>query len=241
MADRVRVQKAIANAGLMSRRAAEEAITDKRVRIDGEEAVLGDRVDVDTQVVTLDDIPIPINPDLETYLVYKPTGVISTASDPQGRPTVLGLIDSDKRIYPVGRLDVDSEGLLLLTNDGELANRVMHPRYGITKTYVAQVEGQPGKAAIRRLSEGVVLEDGEAKAISARIVEQSRSSTLVEVVMGEGRKREVRRMFDQIGFPVARLVRVAIGPIKDQSLRAGESRLLAPSEVASLLRSGRDD
>ncbi len=160
MAEPVRAQKAIAHSGLMSRRLAEEAILAGRVEVDGRRIVLGDRVDVSTQQVTLDGIPIPVNPDLETHLLFKPLGVISTASDPQGRETVVDLVPTSKRVYPVGRLDSDSEGLILLTNDGDLANRVTHPRYGITKTYVVIVDGRPAPAAVRRLTEGVELDDG---------------------------------------------------------------------------------
>jgi 23S rRNA pseudouridine2605 synthase len=133
MADAIRVQKAIADAGLMSRRAAEEAIRAGRVAVDGVISVLGDRVDVSEQQVTLDSLPIPVNPEIETHLVYKPPGVISSAEDPQGRTTVVDLVPGGMRLYPVGRLDYDSEGLILVSNDGELANRVTHPRYGIEK------------------------------------------------------------------------------------------------------------
>ena len=154
MADPIRAQKAIAHSGLMSRRLAEEAILAGRVAVDGRQIVLGDRVDVSTQQVTLDGVPIPVNPELETHLLYKPLGVISTASDPEGRETVVGLIPTTRRVYPVGRLDSDSEGLILLTNDGDLANRVTHPRYGITKTYVVLVEGRPSRAAIKEPDRG---------------------------------------------------------------------------------------
>ena len=162
MAERIRIQKAIANAGLMSRRAAEEAMTSGRVRLNGQPVVLGDRVDPTTDLLTLDDSPLPVNPDVETHLLYKPVGVVSTADDPQGRTTVIDLVESEARLYPVGRLDADSEGLILVSNDGELTNRVTHPRYGITKTYVALVEGVPSKASIDRLRSGVELEDGPA-------------------------------------------------------------------------------
>ncbi len=238
MAEAVRAQKAIANSGLMSRRAAEEAIASGRVAVDGETIGLGDRVDVTAQVLTIDGAPIPLNPDLETHLLYKPLGVISSASDPQGRAVVVDLVRSDHRLYPVGRLDSDSEGLILLTNDGELANRVTHPRYGITKKYVALVAGRPTAAEVRRLTTGIEIDDGPAHALSARIIRRSGDETMVELVLGEGRNREVRRMFEAIGYQVTRLVRTAIGPIADQSLKAGESRLLSIAEINRLLASG---
>lgn len=238
MAEPVRAQKAIAHSGLMSRRLAEEAILAGRVEVDGRRIVLGDRVDVATQGVTLDGIPIPLNPDLETHLLYKPAGVISTASDPQGRETVVDLVPTSKRVYPVGRLDSDSEGLILLTNDGDLAHRVTHPRYGITKKYVVIVDGRPSPAALRRLNEGVDLDDGPARARSARIVGQQGESTMIEMVMGEGRNREIRRMFEVVGHRVESLVRTAIGPLSDRSLRPGQSRLLTIDEIRRLLASG---
>ena len=238
MAEAVRAQKAIANSGLMSRRAAEEAIASGRVAVDGQTIGLGDRVDVTAQVLTIDGAPIPLNPDLETHLLYKPVGVISSASDPQGRTVVVDLVRSERRLYPVGRLDSDSEGLILLTNDGELANRVTHPRYGITKKYVALVAGRPSATEVRRLTTGVELSDGTARAISARIIRKSGNEIMVELVLGEGRNREVRRMFEAIGYKVIRLVRTAIGPISDQTLKAGESRLLSIGEINGLLASG---
>jgi 23S rRNA pseudouridine2605 synthase len=235
MAERVRIQKAIAHAGLMSRRAAEEAISEGRVRVDGEVAVLGDRVDPDTSLLTVDGAPVPIAAGLETYLLYKPLGVISTASDPQGRETVVDLIPTPARLYPVGRLDADTEGLLLVSNDGELTNRVTHPRYGITKTYLAEVRGRPGQATLRALTSGIDLDDGPARARSARVVETHGSRAIVELVMVEGRNREVRRMLEKVGHEVIRLVRTAIGPITDQRLKPGESRRLTPSEIQRLL------
>lgn len=238
MAETVRIQKAIADAGLMSRRAAEDAIAAGRVLVDGEPVKLGDRVDVETQKLTVDDVPVTVDPGVETHLVYKPTGVISTAHDPQGRETVVDLVESDKRIYPVGRLDSDSEGLILVSNDGELTNRVTHPRYGITKTYVAMVRGIPSAAALRRLGDGIDLEDGPARAVSARLLETSEGDkALIEIVMGEGRNREVRRMLGAVGHEVVQLVRTAIGPISDPNLKPGESRLLSAAEMNGLLRS----
>jgi pseudouridine synthase len=241
MADPIRVQKAISGAGLMSRRAAEEAIRKGRVSIDGEEAVLGDRVDVAAQQVTLDGVPLPVNPDLETYLLYKPAGVISSASDPRGRRTVVDLVAAGRRLYPVGRLDYESEGLILLTNDGDLANRVTHPRYGIVKRYVALVAGSPAKTEIRRLTEGIELDDGPARALSAQVVGRQGAQTMVELTMAEGRNREVRRMFEALGYDVASLVRTAIGPIADRSLKPGQSRRLSAAEIRDLLASGSGD
>jgi 23S rRNA pseudouridine2605 synthase len=239
VAEPVRAQKAIANSGLMSRRSAEEAIASGRVAVDGRTIGLGDRVDVSAQLLTIDGVPIPLNPDLETYLVYKPVGVISTVSDPRGRPVVVDLVSTEQRLYPVGRLDSDSEGLILLTNDGELANRVTHPRYGITKKYVAVISGRPTAAEIRRLMTGVDLEDGPARALSARVVSRGQDETMVEMVMGEGRNREIRRMFEAIGHEVARLVRTAIGPLSDKSLQPGDSRQLSVEEISRLLASGK--
>jgi pseudouridine synthase len=239
MAERIRIQKAIANAGLMSRRKAEEAVEEGRVGLDGHPTRLGDRVDVENQTLTLDGVPLPVNPQIETHLLYKPVGVISTAADPQGRKTVVDLISSDKRLYPVGRLDADSEGLILISNDGELTNRITHPRYGITKKYLAMVDGVPSTSKLRRLVSGVELEDGVARARSARLVESSEGRSLVEMVMVEGRNREVRRMLASIGHETTRLVRTAIGPIIDQDLRPGESRALSASEVRNLFESGK--
>ncbi len=236
MAERIRVQKAIAHAGLMSRRAAEEAISDGRVAVDGKIAVLGDRVDVEDQTVTIDGSPIPVSPERVTYLLYKPVGVVSTANDPHGRVTVVDLIDSAKRLYPVGRLDLDSEGLILVSNDGVLTERVTHPRYGVRKKYLAEVSGSPTPSEVKRLERGVELDDGPARALRARKLGTSRGRSQLEVIMVEGRNREVRRMLEAIGYETIRLVRTAIGPIADPSLKAGDSRVLDNVEVAALMR-----
>lgn len=235
MAEKVRIQKAIARAGLMSRRAAEEAMVAGRVRLNGEPVILGDRVDPEHDILTVDGAPIPVREDLETHLLYKPIGVISTADDPRGRETVVDLVPSEHRLYPVGRLDADSEGLILISNDGELTNRVTHPRYGITKTYLAEVAGRPDRSIVRRLTNGVELEDGPARAESARIVDSRPDRALIEIVMVEGRNREVRRMFEEVGHEVLRLVRTAIGPISDPDLPPGRSRRLTVSEIKTLL------
>ena len=202
--------------------------------VDGDQAHLGQKVDPDSALVEVDGIPLPIKPGLVHYLLYKPAGVVSTADDPQGRRTVVELVPDDTRVYPVGRLDVDSEGLLIVTNDGALTELLTHPRHGVTKTYLARVEGEPAAPVIRRLEAGVDLEDGPARAASARTIDSFGDEALVELVMTEGRNREVRRMLDAVGHPVTALVRTAIGPLRDGSLRPGTWRVLSVAEIRSL-------
>lgn len=187
--------------------------------------------------ITVDGVPLPVKPDGAYYLLYKPVGVISTRHDDMGRPTVVDLVPSDPPVYPVGRLDADSEGLLIVTNDGELTNRLTHPRFGVTKTYVALTTGTLTNGDIKRLESGVELDDGPAAAVSARILDTTAESTLVELVMTEGRNREVRRMVASIGHEVLRLVRIAIGDLKDRDLKAGEWRALETAEVRRLYAS----
>jgi 23S rRNA pseudouridine2605 synthase len=184
--------------------------------------------------VAVDGIRLPIRPDRVYYLLYKPVGVISSARDPQGRPTVVDLVPGGTRVFPVGRLDVDSEGLLVMTNDGDLTHLLTHPRFGVRKTYVARVTGHPDRGALRRLERGVDLEDGPAAAVASRLVGRRHEEALVEIVMVEGRKREVRRMLRAVGLEVSRLVRTAIGPVRDDRLRAGEWRELGGDEVRAL-------
>lgn len=229
-----RLQKVIAGAGLMSRRAAEDLIRAGRVTVDGRVARLGERADPERARVEIDGVPVPVAPERVTYLLYKPLGVVSTVSDPQGRRTVVDLVPATPRVYPVGRLDADSEGLLLLTNDGELTQRVTHPRFGVTKTYSVLVEGRMTPGEVRRLVEGIDLEDGPARAGAARLVDATPQRSLVEVVMEEGRNREIRRMMATLGRPVRSLVRTAIGPIRDRRLAPGTWRVLRPAEVAAL-------
>jgi 23S rRNA pseudouridine2605 synthase len=218
----------------MSRRKAEDLIRAGRVTIDGRTAVLGDRAAATSALVAIDGVPLPVRPDLLYILLNKPRNVISTAADTHGRRTVVDLVAAPHRVFPVGRLDADSEGLVILTNDGTLANLLTHPRYGVAKTYVARIQGVPRRADLKRLETGIRLEDGSAAAQSARVVDSHGEEALVEIVMMEGRKREVRRMFAAIGFPVLRLVRTAIGPLRDTNLAPGRSRPLTISEVSAL-------
>ncbi len=216
-------------------------IREGRVTVDGRPAHLGEKVDTATARVAIDGIPLPVNPELVYYLLYKPVGMVSTSSDPQERPTVVGAVPGETRVYPVGRLDVDSEGLLLLTNDGDLTERLTHPRFGVTKTYLVDVEGSVGNKALRRLTEGVELEDGPARASSARVVRVEKTGTLLELSLGEGRKREIRRMMEAVGHPVRRLVRTAIGPLSDRRLQPGEWRKLLVLEVRSLYAAATEE
>ena len=232
-----RLQKVLARVGLGSRRVCEELIADERVTVNGEVAVLGRRVDPERDLVEVDGAPIGIRPDLVHYLLNKPTGTVTTASDPQGRPTVVDLVPAEPRVFPVGRLDLDTEGLLLLTNDGELANRIAHPSRGVEKEYLAQVEARPSRAALRRLREGVELDDGITSPAQASLVEP----TLVRLVIHEGRNRQVRRMLDAVGHPVVRLIRTRIGPLSDRRLAPGAWRALTGDELRALQESVADD
>lgn len=227
-----RLQKVLARVGIGSRRVCEDLIAEGRVTVDGEVAVLGRRVDVETALIELDGAPIGVRPDLVHYLLNKPAGVVTTADDPQGRPTVVGLVPAEPRVFPVGRLDVDTEGLLLLTNDGELAYRLTHPSFGVEKEYVAELEGSPSRAALRRLREGVELDDGTTAPARAALLEPS----VVRLTVHEGRNRQVRRMCDAVGHPVVRLIRTRIGPLADRSLAPGAWRELTGDEVRSLQR-----
>ncbi len=230
----VRLQKVLAEAGLGSRRACEELILAGRVAVDGEVAVIGRRVDPEVAAVTLDGIPVPTRPGLVHYLLNKPAGVVSTASDPQGRATVVALVPPEPRVYPVGRLDLETEGLLVLTNDGELTHRLTHPSFGVEKEYLAEVDGVPTRAALRRLREGVELDDGLTAPARVTLVQEHGDGSALMVAIHEGRNRQVRRMCDAVGHPVRRLVRTRIGPVADRALAPGEWRPLTPAEVRAL-------
>ena len=229
-----RVQKVLAAAGIGSRRACEELIAAGRVAVDGEVISLGAKADPTSQVVTLDGERIHTNPTLLYLLLNKPPGYVTTVTDPQGRPTVMDLVPASPRVYPVGRLDRDTEGLLILTNDGELANRLAHPSYEVEKTYVAQIRGPAKRKSVRMLLEGIQLEDGVARAKSVRELGGAGDRTLVEIVLAEGRKREVRRMLQAVGLPLERLARVRIGPLPLGEIAPGKYRPLNGAEVRAL-------
>jgi 23S rRNA pseudouridine2605 synthase len=229
-----RVQKLLARAGLGSRRKCEDLVREGRVKIDGIVATLGDRADPETQQVLVDDVPLSVRPDLVYYVLNKPSGVVTTASDPQGRPTVIELVPGEPRVFPVGRLDADTEGLLVLTNDGDLAQLLAHPRHGVDKTYVAEVAGKPSDSALRELRTGVQLDDGPTAPAKVRIAARTNERSAIELTIHEGRKRQVRRMCAAIGYPVERLVRTKIGPLADARLAPGTWRALAPREVRAL-------
>ena len=226
-----RLQKVLARVGYGSRRACEALIAEGRVTVNGELAVLGRRVGVETDLVAVDGAPVGVLPGLVYYLMNKPAGVVTTADDPQGRPSVLELLPRKPRVFPVGRLDRQSEGLLVLTNDGSFAQLLAHPSFGVDKEYLAEVRGTPGSGALRRLRQGVLLDDGETTA-PARVAVVSPG--VIRIVIHEGRNRQVRRMCDAVGHPVVRLVRTRIGPITDRSLRPGAWRPLGAPEVRAL-------
>lgn len=229
-----RVQKVLAAAGIGSRRSCEELIAAGRVTVDGEVVTLGAKADPTLQVITVDGERIHSNPTLLYLMLNKPTGYVTTVSDPQGRPTVMDLVPPSPRVYPVGRLDRDTEGLLILTNDGELANRLAHPSYEIEKTYVAQIRGAAKRRAVRQLLDGVDLEDGPARARSVKELGASGDKTLIEIVLAEGRKREVRRMLQAVNLPLERLARVRIGPLPLGDISPGKFRPLTGAEVRAL-------
>jgi 23S rRNA pseudouridine2605 synthase len=225
-----RLQKVLARVGIGSRRTAEDLIAAGRVTVNGEVAVLGRRVDAETDRVEVDGVPIGVRAGLVWYLLNKPRGVVTTASDPHAERTVVQLVPDEPRVFPVGRLDADTEGLLLLTNDGELTHRLTHPSYGVEKTYVAEVVGAPTPADVRRLREGIELEDGKTAPAKVALTPPS----VLTITIHEGRNRQVRRMCDAIGHPVVRLVRTRIGPISDRSLKPGAWRPLTNDEVHAL-------
>jgi 23S rRNA pseudouridine2605 synthase len=233
--EHVRLQKALATGGIASRRASERLVAEGRVTVDGVLATLGATIDTATAVVRVDGRRVNLHPDMVYLAMNKPTGVLSAMSDARGRPTVADYVaDRDVRLFHVGRLDVDTEGLLILSNDGDFANRLAHPSYEVLKTYVAEVSGAVSQRALRSLRSGVDLEDGPARADSVRVLDTSGDRALVELALHEGRNRIVRRMLAEVGHPVSKLVRVSIGPVKLGDLRTGTLRELNQRELGEL-------
>jgi 23S rRNA pseudouridine2605 synthase len=235
----IRLQKLLATSGVASRRKCEELMLAGEVEVDGEVVTrLGTKVDPTTAVIRVSGRRLPPASPNAYLVLNKPRGVVSTMSDPQGRRTLGDLVaDRPERLFHVGRLDTDTSGLIVLTNDGDFAQRLAHPSHEVDKTYVAEVEGEVTKATLRTLLDGATLEDGPVTVSKARVVQHGKGKTIVEVVIHEGRNRIVRRLLDHVGHPVKRLTRTAIGPVRLGGLTEGEMRELTRDELGSLLDS----
>lgn len=232
----VRLQKVLAQAGVASRRAAEDLIARGRVEVNGQVVrEQGTRVDPSLDTIRVDGKRIPPQRPHAYVVLNKPRGVVSTMEDPHGRPTVADYLGERGRLFHVGRLDADTEGLLLLTNDGDFAQRMAHPSFEVPKTYVAEVAGQVTEATLRRLRAGVTLDDGPVQADRAKVIQRVGDRSLVEVTLHSGRNRIVRRMFDAVGHPVRRLSRISIGPVRLGDLKSGAVRDLTRDELGALL------
>ncbi len=232
----VRLGKFLSTAGVASRRAAEQVVRAGRVTVNGETVIDPARDVTEADTVTVDGAPLTAAVDRVVYALNKPAGVVSTASDPQGRPTVVSLIRTAHRLYPVGRLDIDTTGLILLTNDGDLAHRLTHPSFEVPRTYRARVERPPVRdTTLRQLRRGIVLEDG----LTAPARVRRTAPDMLEITIHEGRNRQVKRMCEAVGHPVRRLERIAFGPLTLNNLASGTHRRLTPAEVAELSRAGR--
>jgi 23S rRNA pseudouridine2605 synthase len=230
-----RLQRLLARAGYGSRRSCEGLIVEGRVTLNGIVATLGDRADPVEDEVRVDGLEVNLDPNVKYFAFHKPAGVVTTMHDPQGRTDIRGFLPEEgPRVFPVGRLDRGTEGLLLLTNDGDLANALTHPRFGVEKEYLAEVEGVPTPKHAGQLRRGVELEDGHARAKSARVAGRSGDRGAVRLVMTEGRKREVRRLLAAVGLPVTRLIRVRVGAVRLGGLPPGERRALTHDEVIAL-------
>lgn len=230
---RQRVQRVLAAAGVASRRRSEELIRAGLVTVDGVVAHIGDVVDPESQVIAVDGRPLTAEPK-EYWLLNKPLGVVSTAADPQGRPTVVDCVPSGARLYPVGRLDRDTSGLLILTNDGDLAHRLLHPRFGVEKEYVLTARGRVPDEALDRLRQGVRLEEGRTSPAGVQVRRRTEKETELVLVIHEGKKRQVRRMLEAVGHPVVRLHRTRVDGLTDKDIRPGQARRLTDDEVARL-------
>lgn len=234
-----RLQKWLAACGYGSRRACEQLIQQGRVQVNGKTATLGTKVDPERDVITVDGKRVQKRQPLVYLMLNKPRGYVTTRKDPHAPRTVMELLqDAPKGVFPVGRLDADSEGLLLFTNDGEFANRLMHPRYKLPKTYRVWVRGKPSEKALTRLREGVVLEEGITAPATVRLLRAGSEQSLLEIVLREGRKRQIRRMCQAVGHPVQRLVRIAIGALRlPRDLPPGKWRALTDEEYSALVQS----
>ena len=233
----VRLQKVLAEAGIGSRRHCEELIGEGRVTVNGEKVFrFGERVDPQRDVIHVDGRRVETRAEMRYYAINKPRGVVSTMSDERGRKSLADFVEVPERLFHVGRLDTDTEGLILLTNDGELSHRLTHPSWGVPKTYLAEIHGPIPRDLGRRLRAGLTLDDGPAKADQFRVFDQVGKRVLVEITLHEGRKHIVRRLLKAAGFPVQRLARVQFGPIRLGSLRPGTMRALTVTEVGELYK-----
>jgi len=243
MAEGVRLQKVLANAGVASRRVAEQLIVEGRVRVNGTVVdELGSRIDPEHDLVDVDGVAVQLDQSKRYVMLNKPTGVVSSMRDDRGRPDLRQYArEWDERLFNVGRLDADTSGLLLLTNDGELAHVLAHPSFGVTKVYIAKVEGVVTPQTIARLTRGVELDDGPIAADKARLLDRSRDTSLIELTLHSGRNRIVRRMMAEVGHPVAELVRRQFGPLHLGTLPVGQARELTTVERGALLTLSRKE
>ncbi|HLV75706.1 23S rRNA pseudouridine2605 synthase [Actinomadura hallensis] len=233
----VRLQKVLAEAGIGSRRYCEELIGEGRVTVDGKKVFrFGERVDPQSAVIHVDGKRVQTRAEMRYYAINKPRGVVSTMADERGRKCLADYVDVPERLFHVGRLDTDTEGLILLTNDGELSHRLTHPSYGVPKTYLAEIHGPIPRDLGRRLKAGVTLDDGPAKADRFRVFDQVGKRVLVEITLHEGRKHIVRRLLKEVGFPVQQLARIEFGPIRLGVLKPGTMRALTVHEIGELYK-----
>jgi len=233
-----RLQKILAKAGIASRRRAEELIKEGKVRVDGKVVTeMGTKVDPDAQDIECDGIHVAAREKKIYILLHKPPGFLSTVHDPQGRPIVTDLLPQVKeRVYPVGRLDLDTEGALLLSNDGELAQKILHPSHEVNKTYVAKVKGKPNTKKLAALSRGITLEGRKTWPADIEVLQTEPQATTIKIIIHEGRKRQVRKMFDAVGHPVLQLKRTAYGQLELGDLRPGKYRFLSPEDIKMIFR-----
>ena len=230
-----RLQKVLAAAGLGSRRKCEEMIEAGRVKINGQTAGLGDRVDVEEDKVEVDGIQVDLNIEKEYFLLNKPAGFITTVKDSRGRPTVMDLIKEEGRLFPVGRLDKDTRGILVITNDGYLAQKMMHPSHGMEKTYLVQAKGSLSNQGLQKLRKGIRLEEGKTQPARVRVLRQSEERALLEITIHEGKKRQIRRMLAAIDLAVLDLIRTKVGPLTLHGVEEGTYRPLTSAEIKRLL------